>query len=69
MLSQCRPAAAIRKPMPDSTPGVIQRVSVATTAGTTSIGRDSAIIRMPASISLRPTTPIKRRGSMMMSTM
>ncbi|MNT14037.1 hypothetical protein D3C72_1490250 [compost metagenome] len=68
-LSQCRPMAAIRKPRPDSTPGEIQRVSVATAAGTTSIGSDSAIIRIPASISLRPTMPMNRSGSMMIRTM
>jgi hypothetical protein len=50
--------------MPDSTPGEKRRANAAATMGTTSIGVHSASIRYPASISLRPSMPMKRSGRM-----
>ncbi len=55
--------------MPEITPADIQRVSVAASIGTTSIGADNASMSQPASISLKPSMPMKRSGSTTSSTM
>ncbi|VWB67234.1 hypothetical protein BSE24067_03157 [Burkholderia seminalis] len=69
MPSHTSPAAATMSPSPEITPADSQRVSVAATNGTTSIGAEIASISQPASISLKPSMPMKRSGSTTSSTM
>ncbi|MDR8791209.1 hypothetical protein FEP91_03232 [Burkholderia multivorans] len=67
--SHTRPAAATSSPSPETMPAGHQRVSVAAAIGTTSIGAEIASISQPASISLKPSIPMKRSGSTTSSTM